>query len=40
MNLPNMKDAKIRNSEKSQILYDDYDNLDMSDFGRGKRYLI
>ena len=40
MNLPNMKDAKVRNSEKSNILYDDYDNLGNYDFGKDKKYLI
>ena len=40
MNLPNMKDAKIRNTLKSKILYDEYDNLDMDNFGKDKKYLI
>ena len=37
MNLPNMKEAKVRGKSKIEILYDDYNSYDI---GNGKRYMI
>ena len=37
MNLPNMKEAKIRGKSKIDILYDDYNSYEI---GNGKRYMI
>ena len=41
MNMPNLKDAKIRTSEKSRIIRDDYIiTSDMKKIGEGKKYFI
>ena len=40
MNLPNMKEAKVRTSKKVDILYDDYNKDVISDIGKNKKYLI
>ena len=40
MNLPNMKDAKVRSKKEVKILYDDYDTLEIENIGVGKKYLI
>ena len=40
MNLPKMREAKIRTSKKVSILYDDYNKVGISDIGKGKKYLI
>lgn len=40
MNLPNMLDAKKRTSDRSKILYDDYNINCVDNIGFGKKYLI
>jgi len=40
MNLPKILEAKERTSKRVAILYDDYNNEGLSNFGRGKKYLI
>ena len=40
MNLPNMKDAKIRSKKEVKILYDDYNTNNLLDLGKDKKYLI
>ncbi len=40
VNLPNMKDAKVRNSEKVKVLYDEYNTCNIENIGTLKKYLI
>jgi len=40
MNLPSMKDAKIRTKKEVRILYDDYNKNGINNIGIGKKYLI
>ena len=40
MNLPSMKEAKVRTSKKVEILYDDYNKDVISNIGIDKKYLI
>ena len=40
MNLPNMKEAKVRTKKEVKILYDDYNTLGIDDIGNDKKYLI
>ena len=40
MNLPSMKEAKVRTSKRGEILYDDYNKDGLNNIGNGKKYLI
>ena len=40
MNLPNMKEAKVRTKKEVKILYDDYNTLGIDNIGKDKKYLI
>ena len=40
MNLPNMKDAKVRTKKETSILYDDYNTEGIENIGKDKKYLI
>ena len=40
MNLPSMKNAKVRTSKKVEILYDEYNKDEIYNIGKGKKYLI
>ena len=41
MNLPNMKDARVRTSKKSRVLYDDYYiDSELEVLGKGKTYAV
>ena len=40
MNLPSMKEAKVRSKKTVSILYDDYNSEGIENIGKGKQYLI
>lgn len=40
MNLPKMQEAKVRNNEKSRILYNEYNGCNITNIGNEKKYLI